>query len=46
MRVFKVIVLLGGMGVEMKGGMMGGLKIEEVVYLKGSAQFDGRYEQL
>ena len=42
MRVFKVFVLLGGMGVEMKGGMTGGMKIEESLYLKGSAPFDGR----
>ena len=42
MRVFKVFVLLGGMGVEMKGGMTGGMKIEESLYLKGSAPSDGR----
>ena len=42
MRIFKVFVLLGGMGVEMKGGMTGGMKIEESLYLKGSAPFDGR----
>ena len=42
MRVFKVFVLLGGMGVEMKGGMKGGMKIEESLYLKGSAPSDGR----
>ena len=28
--------------VEMKGGMTGGMKIEESLYLKGSAPFDGR----
>ena len=42
MRVFKVFVLLGGMGVEMKGGMTGGMKIEESLCLKGSAPSDGR----
>ena len=50
MRVFKVFVLLGGMGVEMKGGMAGemkggmtgGMKIEESLCLKGSAPSDGR----
>ena len=46
MRVFKVFVLLGGMGVEMKGGMKGGMKIEESLYLKGSAPFDGRDGEL
>ena len=50
MRVFKVFVLLGGMGVEMtvemKGGMTGGMKIEESLYLKGSAPFDGRDGEL
>jgi hypothetical protein len=45
-RVFKVFVLLGGMGVEMKGGMTGGMKIEESLYLKGSAPFDGRDGEL
>ena len=42
MRVFKVFVLLGGMGVEMTGGMTGGMKIEESLCLKGSAPSDGR----
>ena len=42
MRVFKVFVLLGGMGVEMKGGMTGGMKITKSLCLKGSAPFDGR----
>jgi hypothetical protein len=45
-RVFKVFVLLGGMGVEMKGGMTGGMKIEESLYLKGSAPSDGRDGEL
>ncbi len=34
--------VMGGVTGEVMGGMTGGIKIEESLYLKGSAPFDGR----
>ena len=34
--------VMGGMMGGVTGGMTGGMKIEESLYLKGSAPFDGR----